>query len=180
MQKDNTAAAAARNPGHRIVICGAGVGGLTLATQLAQLGLRPVVYEARPESTLRQEGVFLTLAPNGMNGLRTIGCFEAVKEAGIDTTGIEILNGRGKRLALADQSDHEATFGAPSVTIHRGRLTEILLEHARAAGAVVRCGTRVTEIWESSRAVDLRLQDGDTVAHRSAIARSASSTWATT
>src|SRR5580704_16314649 len=113
-----------------IAICGAGVGGLTLAVRLAQMGRKPIVFEARSEADAATEGGFLTLAPNGMNGLRTIGCFEAVKASGIDTIGIEIRNAKGKRLGFAGQADHQAEFGAPSLTIRRGRLAEILLANA--------------------------------------------------
>jgi 2-polyprenyl-6-methoxyphenol hydroxylase-like FAD-dependent oxidoreductase len=143
-----------------IAICGAGIGGLTLAAKLAKMGRRTVVFEARDEGTVENEGVFLTLAPNGMNGLRTIGCFDAVRAGGIDTTGIEILNAKGKRLGLADQSDHERAFGAPSVTIGRGALAAILLAAARKAGADVRLGLRVSEVVERPNGVRLGLCDG--------------------
>src|SRR5882724_429981 len=81
----------------KIAVCGAGVGGLTLAARLAQMGGKPIVFEARSETATTSEGVFLTLAPNGMNGLRTIGCDEEVKASGIATTGIEIRNAKAKR-----------------------------------------------------------------------------------
>jgi 2-polyprenyl-6-methoxyphenol hydroxylase-like FAD-dependent oxidoreductase len=128
--------------GRSVAICGAGIAGLVLAIRLAGKGERSTVFEARSEAAIGSEGVFLTLAPNGTNGLRAIGCLEAVKVNGISTIGIEILNSRGKRLALADQSDPERVFGAPSITIQRGRLAEILVAHARSAGVEIRfkCG----------------------------------------
>jgi 2-polyprenyl-6-methoxyphenol hydroxylase-like FAD-dependent oxidoreductase len=145
----------------RVVICGAGIGGLTLATRLAQRGRRVVVFEARSEAAATSEGVFLTLAPNGMNGLKAIGCFEIVKAAGIDTTGIEICNASGKRLGLAMQVDYEREFGAPSVTIGRGRLAELLVAQARAVGVDVRFDARVSEVASSSDKVRLRLDNDD-------------------
>jgi 2-polyprenyl-6-methoxyphenol hydroxylase-like FAD-dependent oxidoreductase len=144
----------------RIALCGAGAGGLALATRLARTGHRPVVFEARSEAACGSEGVFLTLAPNGMNGLRAIGCYEAVKENGIDTTAIEIQNASGKRLGLAVQSDHESAFGAPSITIRRGRLTEILIAAARAEGADLRFGVRVTGVRARPDTVRIELGDG--------------------
>jgi 2-polyprenyl-6-methoxyphenol hydroxylase-like FAD-dependent oxidoreductase len=144
----------------RIAICGAGVGGLTLATRLAQLGMTPLVFEERSEVAVATEGAFLTLAPNGMNGLRVIGCFDVVRDSGIDTTGIELRNARGRSLAVADQVDHDRVFGAPSVTIGRGRLVELLLAGARRAGVEVRFGKRVADVVASQQAVELRLDDG--------------------
>src|SRR5690348_13867554 len=117
----------------RVVVCGAGVGGLTLAARLAALGLSVALLEARDEAAAVREGVFLTLAPNGMNGLRAVGCYEPVREAGINTLAIELCNHVGRRLYRADQSDFESLFGSPSVTIRRGRLLEILIARARAA-----------------------------------------------
>jgi 2-polyprenyl-6-methoxyphenol hydroxylase-like FAD-dependent oxidoreductase len=144
----------------RIAICGAGVAGLALAIRLTHLGYRPVVFEARDEAAAFREGVFLTLAPNGTNGLRAIGCYEAVVANGIDTTGIEILNAKGKRLALADQSDHARVFGAPSVTIRRGLLAEILLARARAVGVDVRFNAGVIDVAASADGVHLQLSSG--------------------
>ena len=144
----------------KVAICGAGIAGLVLAIRLAAKGSRPIVFEARSEEATGSEGVFLTLAPNGTNGLRAVGCLEAVKANGINTTGIEILNSKGKRLALADQSDHERAFGAPSITIRRGRLAEILIARARSAGVDIRFNMRMTGVVTSTNGIRLRLGDG--------------------
>src|SRR5690606_3859657 len=101
----NVIASEKRNRPH-VVIAGAGIGGLTLAIRLTDLGFPVTVLEARSEESATGEGVFLTLAPNGMNGLRTVGCHEVARAAGIDTIGIEINNAGGKRLGYADQRDH--------------------------------------------------------------------------
>jgi 2-polyprenyl-6-methoxyphenol hydroxylase-like FAD-dependent oxidoreductase len=133
-----------------------------LAARLAQMGRKPILFEARSETASTSEGVFLTLAPNGMNGLRTIGCYEAVRASGIATTGIEIRNAKGKRLAFAAQSDHEAAFGAHSVTVRRGRLAEILLAKARAAGGDIRFDAQVSDVTTSPDGVRLQCKDGIT------------------
>jgi 2-polyprenyl-6-methoxyphenol hydroxylase-like FAD-dependent oxidoreductase len=146
----------------RIAICGAGIGGLALAARLARMGRKPVVFEARSEAAIGAEGAFLTLAPNGMNGLRAIGCFEAVKEAGIDTTGIEIRNAKGKRLGLAVQRDHDGVFGAPSITIGRGVLARLLLARARELGVDVQLDKRIVGVVPFPEAMRLRLGDSTT------------------
>lgn len=64
-------------------ICGAGIGGLVLALRLAKLGFRPVLFEARSKEAALSEGEFLTLASNGMNGLRTVDCYEEVLRQGL-------------------------------------------------------------------------------------------------
>ena len=145
----------------RVGICGGGVAGLTLAARLARLGFAVTVLEARDEAAIAGEGVFLTLAPNGMNGLRAIGLDGEVAAGGIATTAIEILDERGRRLALIDQSDHAAAFGAPSVTIRRGLLASLLVTRARAEGATVRLGERVAGVTVDTDGVVVATEDGE-------------------
>lgn len=152
----------ARPVSRKIAICGAGIGGLTLAVRLAELGFKPTVFERREEMDVCREGAFLTLAPNGMNGLRAIGCYDAVRRGGIETTGIEICNARGVRLGNADQTDHESAFGAPSITISRGGLTEMLLHRARSAGVSLRFGTSLVALTSNASGVRLELSSGET------------------
>jgi len=160
MSATNAASARENHRASEIAICGVGVAGLTLAARLVQMGRKPILFEARSEAATTSEGVFLTLAPNGMNGLRTIGCDEEVKASGIATTGIEIRNAKAKRLAFAAQSDHEAEFGAPSITIRRGRLAEILLVKARAAGVEIRFDAHLTDVAALPDGVRLQMKDG--------------------
>jgi 2-polyprenyl-6-methoxyphenol hydroxylase-like FAD-dependent oxidoreductase len=134
-------------------IVGAGIAGLTLAIRLKQLGMQPVIFEARQRVALESEGAFLTLAPNGLNGLRPGGLYEDVVAAGIPTTAMEILGEHGKRLALIDQSDHERAFGAPSVTLGRGALLAILLRRAEALGVEIRLGQQIATASQSDQGV---------------------------
>lgn len=150
---------ASANP-RKIAICGAGVGGLTLAIRLAELGHQISVFERREEADIRSEGVFLTLAPNGMNGLKAVGCHDAVREQGVETTGIEICNARGKRLGYADQADYERSFGAPSVTISRRLLAAILMERARTVGVDLRFSSALAILTSSTNGARLEFADG--------------------
>lgn len=150
----------AANPEVTIGICGAGIGGLVLALRLARLGFRPILFEARSREAALSEGEFLTLASNGMNGLRAVDCYEEVLRQGLETRAIELCNARGKRLALVDQSDHLATFGTPAVTIKRGVLTGILIEKCQAEGIVVQFGRRLTKVDNHAHAVTLNFSEG--------------------
>ncbi|MFK0164338.1 FAD-dependent monooxygenase [Rhizobium sp. NPDC090279] len=147
-----------------IGICGAGIGGLVLALRLAKLGFRPIVFEARSKEAALSEGEFLTLASNGMNGLRTVDCHEAVLRQGLETRAIELCNARGKRLALVDQSDHLATFGTPAVTIKRGTLTAILIEKCQKEGIAVQFDRRVTKVDNHAHTVTLAFSEGASLA----------------
>jgi 2-polyprenyl-6-methoxyphenol hydroxylase-like FAD-dependent oxidoreductase len=155
--------ARASRPLRRIAVCGAGVAGLALAARLARRGAAVTVLEARDESALETEGVFLTLAPNGMNGLRLLDLHEPVRAGGIATTAMEIRDERGRRLALIDQSDDASAFGAHSITIRRGLLAKLLLARARADGVTVRLGARVVGVTEASDGVDVVIEGGETM-----------------
>ena len=150
----------ATTPEATIGICGAGVGGLALALRLARLGFHPVLFEARSKEAALSEGEFLTLASNGMNGLRAVDCYEEVLREGLETRAIELCNARGKRLALIDQSDHLAAFGTPAVTIRRGVLTGILIEKCQAEGITIQFGRRVTKVDNHAHAVTLNFSEG--------------------
>jgi 2-polyprenyl-6-methoxyphenol hydroxylase-like FAD-dependent oxidoreductase len=140
-----------------IGIAGAGVAGLVLAIRLTDAGWRPVVFEARSRTDVLSEGVFLTLAPNGMNGLRPMGLAERVAEAGVATDAIEILDERGRRLGLIDQADHASSFGADSVTLARGTLVAALVEAAEQRGIALHFGTPVTGLRDGGGAVALEV-----------------------
>ena len=51
------------NRSSTVAICGAGIGGLSLAVRLVGSGFRPIVFEARSEVTTVNEGVFLPSRP---------------------------------------------------------------------------------------------------------------------
>jgi 2-polyprenyl-6-methoxyphenol hydroxylase-like FAD-dependent oxidoreductase len=140
-------------------IAGAGIGGLALALPLRRAGHPVTVFEARGRDELA-EGAFLTLAPNGMNALRLIGADDEIAANGIATTAIEILDERGKRLAIMDQSDHAETFGADSITIRRGTLAEILTAKAEKAGVSLRFGQKIVSVGDSADGVEVGAGDG--------------------
>jgi hypothetical protein len=63
------------------------------------------------------------------------------------------------RAPLRSDAD-ERVFGAPSITIRRGMLAEILLAQPRATGVDARFNVRMTGVAASSDRVRLALSDG--------------------
>jgi 2-polyprenyl-6-methoxyphenol hydroxylase-like FAD-dependent oxidoreductase len=144
----NMIAAPARGKSNRphIAVAGAGIGGLALALALHRQGFAPVVVEKKAAEQIRTEGVFLTLAPNGVNALKALGVADAVVADGLNTRGLAMFNERGKRLGLMDYGTHTARFGAPSITIRRGALGAILLDAAMAAEIDLRFGHGIEDV----------------------------------
>nr|WP_295977232.1 FAD-dependent monooxygenase [uncultured Agrobacterium sp.] len=146
----------------RIGIVGAGFAGLGLALALARKGFSPTVIEKRSEEQLRNEGIFLTLAPNGMNALRGLGLAEAALERGIETRGLIFHSAHGRTLGALDYTKHAQRFAARSVTIRRGELVSILLAASRTAGIRMRFGAAVEAIVETPSEVLVHGPDGGT------------------
>lgn len=138
-----------------IAVCGGGIGGLATALALKQAGFTPVVFERQQSQQLRDEGLFLTLAPNGCNALRALGLAGRVMQTGLPTHALAIFNETGKRLTLVDYANHAASYGAGSITLRRGALAGILLDAALEAGIAIHHGAGITDIVQDADGVVL-------------------------
>jgi 2-polyprenyl-6-methoxyphenol hydroxylase-like FAD-dependent oxidoreductase len=117
------------------LIVGGGIAGAAAAIALQQVGVEPVIYEARAEGP-EQIGAFLTVATNGIDALRALGAAGPVLERGFATPMIVLRSTTGKLLGpvltgvpLAD--------GTVSQTIKRADL------YAALAGEVIGRGVRI-------------------------------------
>lgn len=144
----------------RIGIVGSGFAGLALAIALTRKGHRPSIIEKRSEQQLLGEGLFVTLAPNGMNALRGLGLAEKALAQGVETKGLVLHNEHGRVLGDLDYRRHAQAFAAPSVTIRRGALGGILLEAARAEAVDIRFGAAVQAVTETDAEVRVTTDDG--------------------
>ena len=82
---------------HALII-GAGPAGTVAALGLQKAGWEPEIYEAYDRSAGLSQGVFLTVAVNGLDALSAIGADHAVRELGFPTGRIRFLSGAGKDL----------------------------------------------------------------------------------
>jgi len=89
-----------------VLIVGAGVGGLALGCALVSNGRRVCLLEARPGVTRSKRG--LTLQPNGLAALRSLGLLDRVARIGSKTTKVAWHEIGKKQLATLDYSilDH--------------------------------------------------------------------------
>ena len=148
----------------KIVIAGAGIGGLTAGACLLQAGHDVTIFEQASE--LSEVGAGLQLSANATHVLHHLGLGSALAEVGVQPgayvfrlhdTGEEI-----QRFALSDE--HEKLHGAPYYQVHRadvhGLLAARVLELKRDA---IRLNCRVVGFQESGDGVKLRLADGTIV-----------------
>ena len=111
-----------------ILIVGAGIGGLTAALRIHELGLRVIVAESVRE--IRPLGVGINLLPHGTAVLSELGLGDRLAATAIPTRAIEYRTQYGQ-LILSDPRGLEAGFPWPQYSIHRGNLQMLLLDAAR-------------------------------------------------
>jgi len=153
----------------RVIVVGAGIGGLVLARALAELGTQVDLVE-RAES-LRAVGAGITLGANAMRILRELRVGDAVAQRGRVLGAGAITDAHGRVLSYADLSEVEARYGK-SVAIHRTALHEALSEGLfEGEGGTVRAhfGTTVERIEDIPGGVRATLQNGRVLEGRALI-----------
>jgi FAD-dependent urate hydroxylase len=140
----------------RVLIVGAGMGGLTAGLALRRAGFDVVVLEQAAE--LREVGAGISLWPNAINALRRLGVGEAVEANGRRVIDNEIRDWRGGSLHRSSTDRIEARFGAPLIMIRRAALHEILRE---ALGhEALRLGNRCVTLDQDDHGVRLGFDGG--------------------
>ena len=132
-------------PDHRpVLIAGGGIGGMSLALTLHQIGVPCVVFEAVPK--LQPLGVGINLQPNAVRELYDLG----IDASMLDTIGIQArewaLVGRNGNDVYAEPRGLLAGYRWPQYSVHRGQL-QMLLYHLvleRLGAQSVRLGQRVS------------------------------------
>lgn len=107
----------------RAVVVGAGIAGLTAAVALRRRGWQVEILEKATE--VGPAGSGLSLWPNGLRGLDTVGVGAAVREQALSATAAGMRDPSGRWLARTDVSEIRDRYG-DLVMIHRTDLFEIL------------------------------------------------------
>lgn len=112
----------------KILIAGAGIGGLTLALALHQRGIHCTVYESVAE--LRPLGVGINLLPHAVKELTALGLQQALAEVAIETASLSYYNKHGQMI-WTEPRGRAAGYDWPQFSIHRGQLHQLLLDTVR-------------------------------------------------
>ena len=158
--------AAKRRPGMtetslRILIVGAGIGGLTAALALLRDGHDVHIHEQAPR--LAELGAGVQISANGARVLFALGLEDAIRAVWSETAGKEIrLWNTGETWKLFDLgAESVARYGAPYFMIHRADLHGVLTDAVRAlAPDAIRLDMRCTGFDEDGKRVTLHLANG--------------------
>jgi 2-polyprenyl-6-methoxyphenol hydroxylase-like FAD-dependent oxidoreductase len=112
----------------KVVIAGAGIGGLTLALSLQAAGIDCVVHEAVAE--LKPLGVGINLLPHAVRELTELGLAERIAEIAIPTEALVYANRFGQEI-WREPRGRFAGYRWPQYSIHRGRLQMLLADAVR-------------------------------------------------
>ena len=110
-----------------VLIAGGGIGGLTLALSLHQIGVAAKVFESVAE--LKPLGVGINVLPHAVRELIELGLHDQLAAASVATRELAYFSKRG-RLIWSEPRGLEAGYKWPQFSIHRGILQQILLDAA--------------------------------------------------
>ena len=110
-----------------VLIAGGGIGGLTLALSLHQIGVAAKVFESVGE--LKPLGVGINVLPHAVRELIELGLHDQLAAASVATRELAYFSKRG-RLIWSEPRGLEAGYKWPQFSIHRGILQQILLDAA--------------------------------------------------
>ena len=145
-----------RNHMEKVVVAGAGIGGLTAAIALRRSGFEVAVFERAAE--LREVGAGLLLAANAQMALATLDLGREVEALGTPASAAEIRSWRGEALASIPANELEKRVGAASAAVHRADLQALLLREVGEES--LRLGSEVAGFEQDEGGVTILLADG--------------------
>jgi salicylate hydroxylase len=148
-------------PQYKILIAGAGLGGLAAASFLMKDGHEVEVYEQAPQ--LEEVGAGIQISANAMHALRALGLEEPITKTGVRPGAYVFrLHDTGEIIQSFPLSDeHERLHGAPYTQLHRADFHALLAAKAREFKPdVVRLNRRAIGFSESANSVTLKFADG--------------------
>lgn len=110
-----------------VLIAGGGIGGLTLALSLHQIGVPCRVFESVSE--LKPLGVGINVLPHAVRELIEIGLLDKLDSIGVRTKELAFFSKFGKPI-WSEPRGLEAGYKWPQFSVHRGQLQQILLDTA--------------------------------------------------
>ena len=145
----------------KIIIAGAGLGGLTAALALLKRGFDVELYEQT--ENLREIGAGVQIAANGNRVLYDLGLGQEMERIGTVPTGKEVrLWSTGKSRTFIDLSAASIQkYGAPFFLVHRADLHDELLKAVlKIKPNAIHLGARCVDFKDNGTSVVVSLENG--------------------
>src|SRR4051795_3416301 len=110
-----------------VLIAGGGIGGLTLALSLHQIGIPARVFETVSE--LKPLGVGINVLPHAVRELIELGLHDRLDASAVRTRELADFSKHGKPI-WSEPRGIESGYKWPQFSVHRGTLQQILLDAA--------------------------------------------------
>src|SRR5580692_13079281 len=137
----------------RMIVSGAGIGGLCAALALLQRGFDVIVCEQASE--LKEVGAGVQLSPNGTRVLASLGVLDDLRAVAVEAEAKEIrLWNSGEKWPLFDLGTSAmAEYGFPYLMVHRGDLQMVLARGVERAapGGTIRLGAEVVDVRDRGK-----------------------------
>ncbi|MEW5421779.1 flavin-dependent oxidoreductase [Amorphus sp. 3PC139-8] len=145
----------------KVIIVGAGIGGLTAALMLHRRGIPVEVYEQSSE--VREVGVGINTLPHAIGELAEIGLLPALDRVGVRTRELFYYNRYGQEV-WREPRGIDAGHPVPQFSIHRGRLQKVIYDALieRAGPEIVKTGLQLAGFIQSEGGVTAHFTDAIT------------------
>jgi 2-polyprenyl-6-methoxyphenol hydroxylase-like FAD-dependent oxidoreductase len=145
----------------QVVICGAGIAGLTLAWRLRQLGHVPLIVEQ--SASPRDGGYMIDFFGSGFDAAEKLGLLPELRRIHYPVARLVFLDHSGKeRFSLPYKTLRKRLFDDRHFNFMRGDLERVLYSQTQHSVAF-RFGTSVEAIQEKDRRAHVHLSDGSRV-----------------
>ena len=142
----------------RFTFAGAGIGGLTLALSLHQIGVEALIVESVNE--LRPLGVGINVLPHAGRELTELGLERALAETAVPTSALAYFSKHGTPI-WSEPRGVAAGYNWAQYSVHRGRLQMLLFEAAleRLGPQAFHFGQHLSGWQESEGGVRINCRD---------------------
>ena len=142
----------------KVLIAGAGLGGLTLALMLHRRGVESVIFEQASE--IREVGVGINILPHAIKELAALDLLPKLDAVGIRTKELHYVSRLGQKV-WSELRGMDAGFDYPQFSIHRGRLQKVIHDEviAKLGPGAVRTGLRLQGFMQDEGGVVAHFTD---------------------
>lgn len=143
---------------HKVIIVGAGIGGLALSLALHKANIEHEIIEAVPE--IKPVGVGINLLPHAIAALNHLGVVEEMERRSVATKEVCYYTRFGQFVNKEPRGRY-AGYEMPQLSIHRADIHEVLLNAVRDRMGVdkVKLGCRSVGVTQTDAGVLVHVQD---------------------